>query len=189
MKNKRLVIFVFSAILLFSIFTGLATAKNDKDPLSQIWSAIFGIQGNVENLQNQVEDLEVASGARRYVIEGSFDVAQAGDLIKYESDELPSSTQYHWKKIDVPQLTLSDMPLVEVYVKASFVSVEGESEPMVMWMWFGPVTGGGNHVYLDEGCIYIEYKTTGEYIDFWTKEWKEFTQYKMNGDYKIILIK
>jgi hypothetical protein len=127
--------------------------------------------------------------ATRYVIEGSFNVTEDGDLIRYVQSGDNDTSEYHWKRIDVPQLELSDMPSVQVFVKTSFVSIENETEPMEMWKWYGPVTGGGVHVMYDDGCVYIEYKIYSEYYDIWAEEWTQSTLYRMDGNYKIVVVK
>ena len=102
----------------------------------------------------------------RYVIEGSFDVTQDGDLIKYDSfpnSDVVFEYSYHWKKIAVPQLTLSDLPLVNVYVSTTFESTANEQPVQPLWKDYSvpsstmvQKTGG---ILYDEGCIYIYYKT------------------------------
>ena len=66
-----------------------------------------------------------APGATRYVIEGSFDMAQNGEVI----EPMGGSRLDHWKRISVPQLTLEDMPLVTVYIKNDLAT----STPHDMW--------------------------------------------------------
>lgn len=66
-----------------------------------------------------------APGATRYVIEGSFDMAQNGEVI----EPMGGSRLDHWKRIPVPQLTLEDMPLVTVYIKNDLAT----STPHDMW--------------------------------------------------------
>jgi hypothetical protein len=74
-------------------------------------------------------------------------------------------------------------------VKTSFVSIENETEPMEVWKWYGPVTGGGEHVLYDEGCVYIEYKVYSEYYDFSEEDWTQSTLHRMDGNYKIVIVK
>jgi hypothetical protein len=133
------------------------------------------------------------NGTIRTVIEGSINMTKDGDLIKYNTDNSTgylSTDEEHWKKIVVPQLTLSDMPSVQVYVKTTFVSVENVTAPVDMWKWYGPVTGGGVHVMFDEGYVYIQYKNTGEYFDlFFTHQWVQYADYRFDGNYKIVIVK
>ena len=102
----------------------------------------------------------------RYVIEGSFDVTQDGDLIKYDSfpnSDVVFEYSYHWKKIAVPQLTLSDLPLVNVYVSTTFEGTANEQPVQPLWKDYSVpsstmVQKTGGIIYA-EGCIYIYYKT------------------------------
>ena len=124
--------------------------------------------------------------ATRYVIAGSFNVTLDGDLIKYRGGDLAYA--YHWKRIDVPQVTLSDMPLVHVYVKTAFESVENVSQPIQLWKdlseTFGSLVENTGLVLYDEGSVYIFYKqvitpNTGD----------PYTMYAITGDYIIVVVK
>lgn len=131
-----------------------------------------------------------AGETTRYVIEGFFNVTQVGDLVYYVNNtDYPSYSEEHWKKIEVPQIELSDMPSVQVYVKTTFVSIENETAPVEMWKWYGPVTGGAVHVMLNEGCVYIQYKNYEDYYDIFAQEWKQVTNYRFDGNYKIVVVK
>ena len=130
--------------------------------------------------------------ATHYVIEGSFNVSEEGDLIYYyygPEEGYPSYSEEHWRKIDVSQLSLEDMPSVQVFVKTTFVSIENETEPIELWKWYGPVTGGAVHVMYDEGCVYLQYKNYGEYYDVFEQEWNNVTSYRFDGNYKIVIVK
>lgn len=127
--------------------------------------------------------------ATRYMVEGSFNVTEDGDLIKYVQLQGNDTSEYHWKRIDVPQLELTDMPSVQVFVKTSFVSIENVTEPMEMWKWYGPVTGGGVHVMYDDGAVYLEYKIYSDYYDFFAEEYTTETLYRFDGNYKIVVVK
>jgi hypothetical protein len=127
--------------------------------------------------------------ATRYVIEGSFNVTEDGDLIKYVQLSGNDTTEYHWKRIDVPQLELANMSSVQVFVKTSFVSVENVTEPMELWKWYGPVTGGGVHVMYDDGAVYLEYKVYSDYYDIFAEEYTTETLYRFDGNYKIVVVK
>jgi hypothetical protein len=126
--------------------------------------------------------------ATRYVIEGSFDITQDGDLIKNFSGLDP--IHYHWKRIDIPQITLSDMPSVQVYVKTYFhdeigTANESATVPSSIVFWrdvgvtFGSITENTGLVLYAEGCVYIFYKSV------YTTD----VQYAMTGDYKIVVLK
>jgi hypothetical protein len=126
----------------------------------------------------------------RYVIDGTFDVTKDGDLIKH-SEHLTSfelDYVYHWKKVDVPQLTLSDMPLVNVYVRSIFESGESGSQPMQLWKdhdssFSTSVTDMGAVIYA-EGCVYVFYKIviTPIYSDPYSLTYT-------TGEYKIVVVK
>lgn len=127
--------------------------------------------------------------ATRYVVEGSFDITQDGDLKKSMEDPF-SETMYHWKRIDVPQLTLSDMPSVQVYVKTYFhngtnTANESATVPTSLVFWrdvgvtFGSITEDTGLILYDEGCVYIFYKST----------YPSDVRYAITGDYKIVVLK
>jgi hypothetical protein len=129
-----------------------------------------------------------AGNATRYVIEGSFNITQDGDLIKNFS--APDQELYHWKRIAVPQITLSNMPSVQVYVKTYFhgnggLANESATTPTSTVLWrdvgvtFGNVAEDAGLVLYDEGCIYVFYKTT----------YGSNVNYAMTGDYRIVVVK
>jgi hypothetical protein len=129
------------------------------------------------------------SNATRYVIEGSFNVTEDGDLIKNFTTTM-ETILYHWKRIDVPQITLPNMPSVQVYVKTYFhndtaTANESATVPTSSVFWrdvgvtFGSIAEDAGLVLYDEGCIYIFYKQT----------YDSNVQYAMTGDYKIIVVK
>jgi hypothetical protein len=105
-------------------------------------------------------------------------VEQDGDLI-----ENWSGTRYHWKKIDVPQITLSNMPSVQVYVKTYFISSGSETETNPLWrdigITFGSAVEDNGVVLYDEGCVYIFYK----------QAFDSTVLYALTGDYKIVVVK
>ena len=129
--------------------------------------------------------------ATRYVIEGSFNITEDGDLIKYYESGPSVITEYHWKRIDVPLLTLSDIPSVQVYVKTYFhVNTTGGTgnectipTSTVLWIdvgvTFGSIVENSGPVLYDEGCFYIFYKIGDD----------PNALYAMTGDYKIAVVK
>jgi hypothetical protein len=126
-----------------------------------------------------------AGNATRYVIEGWFNVTEDGDLIKYETTTLDNRS-IHWKRIDVPQITLADMPSVQVYVSTYFESIENVTEPAQLWRDVGVTHGttveDTGVVLYDEGCLYIYYKVI---ID----NGSPYALYAVTGDYKIVVVK
>jgi hypothetical protein len=133
-----------------------------------------------------------AGTATRYVIEGFFNVTQDGDLVHYANQTDGDHyyyTEEHWKRINVTQITLADMPSVQVFVKTTFMSTENVTAPIEMWKWYGPVTGGPVHVMYNEGCVYLQYKNYDEYFDTWAQKWANVTYYRFDGDYKIVVVK
>ncbi|MCL1977578.1 MAG: collagen-like protein [Candidatus Bathyarchaeota archaeon] len=129
----------------------------------------------------------------RYVIEGTFDVEQDGDLIitldiSHSNDMYePYRQEWHWKKISVPQLTLTDMPIVQVYIRSDFEYLNPEvtsNIPIPMQSWQDSDANMGHLcvVLYDEGCIYLNYKI----IDI---DSQYPVMYAMNGEYIIVVIK
>jgi hypothetical protein len=130
--------------------------------------------------------------ATRYVIEGFFNVTQDGDLVHYTNQTISGYDYYteeHWKRINVTQITLADMPSVQVFIKTTFVSIENVTAPIEMWKWYGPVTGGAVHVMYDEGCVYLKYKFYSEGFDILTQTYGNSTTYRFDGNYKIVIVK
>jgi hypothetical protein len=116
-----------------------------------------------------------AGNGSRYVIEGSFDVTQSGDLVINDS----YSESYHYKKISVPQLTLSDMPSVTVY--------EHTITPDNTTVWSEPTTQYYGSILpfvtYGEGCVWLFYKQTD------TATPPAWSAYVFTGEYKIVVIK
>ena len=130
--------------------------------------------------------------ATRYVIEGFFNVTQDGDLVHYINQTISGYDYYteeHWKRINVTQITLADMPSVQVFIKTTFVSIENVTAPIEMWKWYGPVAGGAVHVMYDEGCVYLQYKFYSEGFDILTQTYGNSTTYRFDGNYKIVIVK
>jgi hypothetical protein len=140
-----------------------------------------------------IQDLGGPAGnATRYVIEGVFNVTQDGDLVHYTNQtDGPHYyyTEEHWKRIDVTQITLADMPSVQVFVKTTFVSIENVTTPIEMWQWYGPVTGGAVNVMYNEGCVYLHYKYYSEGFDPFAQAYTNYTSYRFDGNYKIVVVK
>jgi hypothetical protein len=115
-----------------------------------------------------------AGNGSRYLIAGSFDITQNGDLVLNTTDDPVS---YHYKKISVPQLTLSDMPLVTVY--------ENTITPDNTTLWSEPTTQYYGSILpfvtYSEGYVWLFYKQTyiptGAFTPIFT------------GEYKIVVIK
>jgi hypothetical protein len=130
--------------------------------------------------------------ATRYVIEGFFNVTQDGDIVRYineTSGGYYSYSEEHWKRIDVSQLTLADMPSGQVFVKTTFVSIENVTAPVEMWKWYGPVTGGAAHVMYNEGYVYLQYKVYLEGYNPLVHAYVNSTSYRFDGNYKIVVLK
>jgi hypothetical protein len=138
--------------------TGPAGAKGDKGDTGA--TGATGAQGP-------------AGSAPRVVVEGAINLTADGDLIKHINHGGGAVSVYHWKRVNVTQLTLSDMPLVQVYTKPSSLNYEDAGDLMQMWKEY-------YDVFYDEGCVYIFYKviTTGS-----------APNYLMLGDYKIVIVK
>ena len=167
MKRTILIALVVAAAMLTSLFVGFTFARDENSPFAQIWSAMF-------DLQTRVDEIE-SSSTTRYVIEGVIDLTQDGDVIA-PSSEL-SNVMFHWKIVSVPQLTLDDMPLINVYLKPPSGEFSGLFD---MWRDNGEDWG---YYYLkavyDEQTVYICYKRVDS----------SETTYFINGEYKIVVIK
>lgn len=160
MKKTKATIFLISIVLTTAlVLTSLALAQDESDPLSEI---------------SQVNELENASGIFRYVIEGSFDVTEDGDII-----ETFGATEEHWKKITALQLTFEDMPLIRLYYRPNNTSTLTHE----MWRESGEALGTFPtlSVVYDEQSVLILYKKV--YNDY------GLTNYLCNGEYKIVVIK
>jgi hypothetical protein len=103
---------------------------------------------------------------------------------------MSETVMYHWKRIDAPQITLSDMPSVQFYVKTYFhndtvTANESATVPTSTVFWrdvgvtFDSVAEDTGLVLYDEGCFYIFYKLV----------YGSNVQYAMTGDYKIVVVK
>ncbi len=157
MKKTRITIALFSiGTTIALLLTSLAIAQHGNESLPE------------------VGDSEKTSGAVRYVVEGSFDVEESGDVI-----ETFGSTEENWKAIPVPQLTSKDMPLVRVYYRPNNTSTSTHE----MWRESGEAmdTFPTLSVVYDEQRVLILYKKV--YIDY------GLTNYLCNGEYKIVVIK
>ena len=118
-----------------------------------------------------------AGNATRYVIEGWFNTSESGDLTLTDS----FGPQTHWKRINVPQLTLQDMPSVEVYVKSNEptnVTINGQKTTINMWVNHHQLIGNPDGILYDNGAVYIYYKYTDP-----------ASHPAITGDYKIVIIK
>ena len=76
-------------------------------------------------------------------------------LIKYIGGE---GSTYHYKRIAVPQLTLSDMLSVQVFTKPYSITFDGVED--LEQAWSESMEHGTLY---DEGCVYIYYRViTGD---------------------------
>ena len=98
-------------------------------------------------------------------------------------------TEWHWKKISVPQLTLSDMPLVKVYLKpgppSEWMYADALARPDDAWIDAGDsITNLPKHlVAYDEGCVFILYKMV------LPERGESRTFIFITGEYKIVVVK
>ncbi len=156
MKTKVTIVLISIGVATALVLTGLALAQDDNYPLPE------------------KDDSENASGTVRYVIEGSFNVTENGDIV-----ETLGTTDEHWKRIVVPQLTLEDMPLIRVYYKPN------NSNTSTHEMWRESCEALGTFptlsVVYDEQSVLILYKKV--YNDC------GMANYLFNGEYKIVVIK
>jgi Collagen triple helix repeat (20 copies). len=118
-----------------------------------------------------------AGNATRYVIEGSFNTSQNGDLT-----QTSYGTTTHWKRISIPQLTLDDMPSIEVYVRSTEpvnVTIDGQQTTIQPWVRFHQLIGNPDGIIYDQGALYLYYKQTSG----------NSTYTAITGDYKVVVIK
>jgi hypothetical protein len=116
-----------------------------------------------------------SGNATRYVIQGWFNTSLEGDLILY----LGGTSSSYYKRISVPQLTLTDMPSIEVYVKPATlynVTIDGQPTNTTMWKNFDGAFGGPGGIIYDNGCIYLFYKSSS-------------SSSTITGDYMIVVVK
>jgi len=156
LRKTKIIIIVVSVVVVASLVAGLVLTLN------QIWNAIGDIQ----------EELEVRSIT--YVIEDSFDVTQDGDVIEQMTD-----TVWHWKRITVPQLTLEDMPNIQVYVKTNDWD---KYAPLDTWKDIYVAHGimPSSSVVYDEQSVLLLYKRIIADLGI---------DYFFNGEYKITVTK
>lgn len=156
MNKTKIIIAVVFVVVVASLVAGLALTLN------QIWNAIYDIR----------EELEIRSIT--YVIEGSFDVTQDGDVVEVMPD-----TEFHWKRITVPQLTLEDMPNIQVYVKTNDWD---QYAPLDTWKDVYVAHGimPSSSVVYDEQSVLVLYKRVITDLG---------TDYFFNGEYKVTVTK
>ena len=116
-------------------------------------------------------------------------MAQAGDLVEYYTSTSYGITylEQHWKKIDIAQFELTDIPLVQVYVKTAFASTN-ETAPIDLWTTYDSASKP-EYLLFDEGSMYLYYKYFEARQDYFTHEWENRTSYRFDGNYMIVLVK
>lgn len=114
-----------------------------------------------------------AGEAPRFVVEGSINLTADGDLIRHSNHGGGLVSVYHWKRVDVSELMLSDMPLVQVYARPYSLAYDDTGDLLQMWREY-------SDVFYDEHYVYIYYKViTGT----------QPPNYAIAGDYKITIVK
>jgi hypothetical protein len=156
LKKRKMIIVAVSVVVVASLVAGLALTLN------QIWNTIYDIQGELE------------TKAITRVIEGSFDVTQNGDVVEARTD-----TVYHWKRIPIPELTLDEMPNIQVYVKTN---ERDKYTPLDTWKDIYVAHGvmPTSSVVYDNQSILVLYKRV--FTDFGI-------DYFFNGEYKVTVTK
>ncbi len=146
MKSRHILLLTLAITVTSLVLFSLATAQDEDDTLSEV------MQNSTESIQNQGD--EILSGATRYVIEGSFNITMDGDVVEYIGNSIS-----RWKRIEVPQLTLSDMPLIKVYIKPT-----DQDPAATAHMWRDAGEGLDSFpttcVVYDEQSVLILYKKT-----------------------------
>ena len=197
-------IVVISSMIVGTTVLAQKNQQSNGQPFMELWDAIFGIQNDVNNLEPQLDDLQtqisdsqsqvtelesqiddlqtqleelqaVNETISRTVIEGVFNVTEDGDIIEVTA----SGDELHWKNITIEELTLSDMPLITVYVKPNNNTI---TTPEDMWRLAGEGLGNQPTAYVvfDEQTVLIFYKRI---LNDGTEN------YFMNGNYKIVVVK
>jgi len=180
MEKTTLLFAILTTILLFGVVLDVYFVLSLNDRASEIEELTAQVDSlnsrsnnqlmQIINLQNEVEDMQNT----RRVLDDSFDITADGDVVQeFGTSEL------HWKRVVIPELTLSDMPLVNVYYKPNDNT---PSTPDYMWRTAGEGLGSLPTCYAvyDEQAVLIFYKrvhTDGT------------TDYFMNGEYKIVVVK
>jgi len=59
MKGKQLLIAASIVMVVSLLFGGLVAGKDESSPLALLWDAIFGLQDNVVDLQDQIDTIEL----------------------------------------------------------------------------------------------------------------------------------
>jgi hypothetical protein len=113
----------------------------------------------------------------RTVIEGTINTNQDGDVVKTVISG-SSTNLCHWKIIEVPQIVMTNMPMVWVYMKSTPNAADMPSTNNWMpldftsWCVLNDASTRGRETpcfIVDEGKVYIYFKrgaistTTGEY--------------------------
>jgi len=137
-----------------------------------------------------VGDLTVngAAVAKKKVYQGTLDMDADGDEVvsvdqnpECPFDDYTATYDYHWAKIAVPELDMSDMPEINVYAyeenAASGWPNDGEA-----WEFLG---GGHypNYVKFIDGYVYINYKLVDNVCDGTVR-----TTDQIDGPYKIVVV-
>jgi hypothetical protein len=170
MSKTILIVSIISAILISSSVSvaalGLTDQQGTQEPI--------GTQQPVKDDEatgatNATGKTGPTGNATRYVIEGWFNTSLPGDLV-YEG--------MNWKRINVPQLDLADMPSVQLFVKSNNpanVTIDGQPATINMWENYHAVIGNPDGILFDNGCVYICYEGNG--------------YSPISGDYKIVVVK
>ena len=123
--------------------------------------------------------------ARKAVYTGTLDLTAAGDEIVNvdqnplcEEDSYTETTDYHWAKIAVPELDLSDMPQVTVY-NLENDTVWGQPESGMVWEEMSNM-----YIKFGDGYVYWNYKDVNNVCDGSITS----TAFPDSGQYKIVVI-
>lgn len=172
-----------------NVYLEVSVEGNPLSPREQLISAPYALNADmVDGLHaNQF------GGLTRQVVEGSFDTSLSGDIIISTPISNGTNTAtIHWKQINLPQISLSDMPMISLYIKGipsevtslgNYVFPENNTWYPAEQSDFTAVNSPGIPAFvIAEGKIFIFYK-------FIEANWPENPRIKMTGDYKIVIIK
>jgi hypothetical protein len=174
---------LFVAILAGCFFIAkpiLATAESGRlTTFQDVWDAINDLKNQIASIQSEQGALssvpsdsqEVVPGVARYVysmaLTNNIDNA---DLVSEDSGEKAEGKSY-FMKVDTPQISVSDMPMISLFGKedSSNIRLEGDA-----WQ------SKDNYTYVKDGSIYILY--AGK------KDRQDPVYYLPKGAYKIVVV-
>jgi hypothetical protein len=104
LKNKLLALSSLTLVLTF-LFGSVVLAAPPSSPFQELWDTIFGIQNDVENLQNQIDE-HVFEKGNISISAAQFTPAIPSDGTRNTGNTLtylgPSTRMKHWAGVQLP---------------------------------------------------------------------------------------